>query len=157
LAEEKESLSRQLAARGDATRDLASLRTQVERDEADLKTLRASNAELLSANQRLERQDRSSVDAARQLEQAQGTITRLQAENADLKTKVAALPATPTPAPAVAAEGSADELTRLKQELARARETVEMTVRSYALIRQENERLKAQLAKLQPAPAVASP
>jgi regulator of replication initiation timing len=34
---------------------------------------------------------------------------------------------------------------RLKSDLARAEQTVEMTVRSFALMRQENERLKAQL------------
>jgi hypothetical protein len=102
-------------------------------------------------------QAKAAALAAQQLEQAQATIARLQAENADLKAKPTLPAATPTPAPAVAAEGSADELTRLKQELARARETVEMTVRSYALIRQENERLKAQVAKIQPVPAVASP
>jgi hypothetical protein len=45
---------------------------------------------------------------------------------------------------------------RLKSDLARAEQKVEMTVRSFALMREENERLKAQLGTAGAEPPAAS-
>jgi regulator of replication initiation timing len=87
----------------------------------------------------------------RQLAEAQAVIERLKRENTDLQAERTALTARLTqPAPAVvatAAAGSGEEVARLKEQLAREQSKVEMTVRSFALAQQENERLKAQLEK----------
>jgi myosin heavy subunit len=96
--------------------------------------------------------------AESQLAEAQSTIEQLKKDNAALQTHgtelterstQAAPVASPSPAPAAtpADAGGADELARLKDELNRANSKVEMTVRSFALLREENERLKAQVAQ----------
>jgi chromosome segregation ATPase len=90
----------------------------------------------------------------RQLAEAQTAIERLKRENADLqadRTSLTSRLAQPAPAAANPTAPvapvftiSAEDVARLKSDLARAEQTVEMTVRSFALMRQENERLKAQ-------------
>jgi hypothetical protein len=50
----------------------------------------------------------------------------------------------------------AEDVARLKSDLARAEQKVEMTVRSFALMREENERLKAQLGTAGVEPPAAS-
>ncbi len=98
------------------------------------------------------------VAAESQLAEAQSTIEQLKKDAAALQTHGAELTgrltqaapvASPSPAPAAtpADAGGADELARLKDELNRANSKVEMTVRSFALLREENERLKAQVAQ----------
>jgi chromosome segregation ATPase len=161
LSDENASLKSKGSAGRDAVRDVSAARAQVERDAAELKTLRTRITELSAENQRLELEAGKLADTGRRLEQAQSSVARLQGEIAELQSKIAAL----------APEGSAEELARLKQELARAKQAVDMTVRSYALVRQENDQLKARLDKIQqavgavqdaaskpaPAPAAARP
>jgi chromosome segregation ATPase len=64
LTEDRESFSRQLAANGDATRELAVVRAKVESGGSDLDKLRSRNAELAAANQKLEEQARSAAQQA---------------------------------------------------------------------------------------------
>ena len=61
----------------------------------------------------------------------------------------------PTVAPVAAVP--AEDVARLKSDLARAEQTVEMTVRSFTLLREENEKLKAQLEQAGAEHAVANP
>ena len=103
----------------------------------------------------------------RQLAEAQSTIERLKHENADLQAERSTLtarlntpaPATASPVPTVApvAAVPAEDVARLKSDLARAEQTVEMTVRSFTLLREENEKLKAQLEQAGAEHAVANP
>ena len=135
--------------------------TDIQRSKQELEVLRARNEALPEANQRLERQTQTDADAARQRADAQATVEELKRANADLQAQVVALtgrlaqgapaaPAAPATAAALAAPISGiseADLTRLKEELGRANSKVEMTVRSYGLLREENERLKAKLAQ----------
>ena len=170
LSEENTALTAKLKQGRDSDRDAATVRAQAARDAAEVKTLRARIGELSAANQRLETQAGSLADAGRRLNESQASVARLQKELADLKAKpapavdasalqlaqaniarlekeVADLKAVkPAPAPV---DTSALELAQAKQELARAKQTVDMTVRSYTLAKQENERLKAQVEKVQ--------
>ncbi len=148
----------QASALGAARAELKKITAQLDSVRQELTAARATNADLAAQIKKLAGEDETRKgqlaagrDAVRRAEEAQATIARLQGEIADLKAKAAV----PAPAPA-AAEAPVEELTRLKQELARAKGTVDMTVRSYALTRAENERLKAQLEKIQQALAPAA-
>jgi regulator of replication initiation timing len=116
---------------------------------------------LIDENEALKLQAAGRGDDARRLAEAQGEIEQLKKDNAGLKTQCDELSArqakaevaAPSPvasaAPAVAAApAGADELRRLKEDLGRANSKVEMTVRTCVLLREENERLKAQLAQV---------
>jgi myosin heavy subunit len=120
LSDEGEALKRQIADRGDTAQ-----------------RLRVAESEL--------------AEAQSAIEQLKKDNAALQAHGAELTGRLtqAAPVASPSPAPAAtpADAGGADELARLKDELNRANSKVEMTVRSFALLREENERLKTQLAQ----------
>jgi hypothetical protein len=173
LLEEQEGLKRQLADRGDAAKqgaaarsELGEARRELEAGKtrlAELEHLRQEKAQLqaekevlTAANQRLEQQGRAAAGLPRELAEARSAIEQLKKEKAELQAQRAgpaggpapaasAAPAAPASTPA--ATGGADELARLKDELNRANSKVDMTVRSYALLREENERLKARLAQ----------
>jgi nucleoid-associated protein YgaU len=123
--------------------------------------LRTQNQSLQETGRRLERQGKESTEAAHQLAEAQTSIEQLKHENAGLQAERTALdarlaravPLAAATAPlteAPTAVGPGDEVARLKEELGRAEAKVEMTVRSFALAQQENERLKAQLEQAGP-------
>jgi DNA repair exonuclease SbcCD ATPase subunit len=172
LLDEQDALKRQLAEDIAAAKRLTEVEGQLEearkgllaakdsqaemeRSKKDLALARAHIDELTGTNQRLERQVRSDADDLRQRADAQAMIEDLKRANADLQTQIASLtghPAQAAPAVPVAVAasvgGAADgELVRLKDELNRANAKVEMTVRSFALLREENERLKTKLAQ----------
>ncbi len=132
-------------ARTKAVAALESARRELVASQAASKDLVAKVDRLAAEGASLRNQLAASGDVSRKLEEAQAALVRLQAENVELKAR-----------PAPAAEVSPEEFARLKQELARAKQTVEMTVRSYALSRQENEQLKARLEKIQQAAGGAS-
>jgi chromosome segregation ATPase len=144
---------------GENTRQLAELNDQLQQAKQELAELRTQNQSLQEASQRLERQGKGNTDIARQLANAQTAIDQLKHENAGLQAErtvltarlaqTASAAATTTVA-TVASPDSADEVARLKEELGRAEARVEMTVRSFALAQQENERLKAQLEQAGP-------
>ncbi len=131
----------------------------------ELLQMQTEKDSLAAAKQHLEEQARAGADLPRQLAEAQAANEQLKKENAALEAQraepapgpapaaapapAAEIPAAAAPAPAAAAAapGAADELARLKDDLARANAKVEMTLRSYTLLREENERLKAQVAR----------
>ena len=127
-------------ARAKAAADLEAARRDLAAIQKLNKELSAQADRLAGENATLKVQMASDREVSRKLAEAQAALTRLQAENAELKAR---------PAPAL--EISADDLARLKQDLARAKETVQMTVRSYTLARQEVEQFKARLATIQQA------
>jgi chromosome segregation ATPase len=132
---------------------MKSRQDEVERDLRDqLAKAQAENQSLAAAMQRLKGQERTGTELSGQLAEAQSTIEQLKKENAGLQAQRAALADQPAAAPSVpaaapAGTSDADELARLKDDLKRANSKVEMTVRSFTLLQQENERLKAQLAQ----------
>jgi chromosome segregation ATPase len=141
---------------GENTSQLAGLRLELQQAKKDLAESRTQNQSLQEASQRLEHQGKATTDAAVRLAEAQSDIEQLKRENASLQAERNALTARlAQSAPAVAAtaaatvasadSGSGEEVARLKEELAREQSKVEMTVRSFALAQQENERLKAQI------------
>jgi hypothetical protein len=166
LVDEQDALKRQLAGDAATAKRLAEVEGQleearkgllaakdggaeIERLKQDLALFRARNAALAEANQNLERDSRRDADAQHQGADAQAMLEELRRTNAGLQTQVTALTARlAQPAPATQGGGTSNEdLARLKDELKRANATVEMTVRSFALLREENERLKAKLAQ----------
>jgi chromosome segregation ATPase len=161
-AARKDLTSAQTAAAsraGESTRQLAELNVQLQQAKQELAELRTRHQSLQEASQRLERQGTGNADIARQLANAQTAIEQLKHENAgfqaertvlDARLAQATSAAAATTVATVAAPGSADEVARLKDELARSEAKVEMTVRSFALAQQENERLKAQLEQAGP-------
>ncbi len=174
LLDEQEALKRQIADHSDGAQRLAAAESQLEEARKELEAgkslqaeleplrqklarLRTENESLAGTNQRLEEQDRATAELPRRLTEAQSTVEQLKKDNAGLQAHCTELAgrlaqvvqvASPPPAPAAtpADAGGADELARLKDELNRANSKVEMTVRSFALLQGENERLKAQLA-----------
>jgi regulator of replication initiation timing len=164
LQEQVTKLTQQLAAaqaeQGQGSKQAAELDTA----RRDLVSAQKANAESIARLQKLE-DGQNGIN--RQLVEAQATIERMKRENADLQAERTSLtarlaqppPAAASPAATVtsASAVSADDVARLKSDLARAEQTVEMTVRSFALMREENERLKAQLepAKAEPPAAAA--
>ena len=158
LTDENAALNRQLADRGDAAKRLAAVTSRFEDARKELLVLKNNNAELndnlrttIKERDRLSRAARRE-QSTRQLEEAQGTIARLQRENADLQSEHATLATRPSQAAAAtaastasAAAGSADEVARLKDELGKANFKVDVTVRAFALAQQENEQLKKQI------------
>lgn len=177
LLDEQDALKRQLAEETTAAKRLTEVEGQLEearkgllaakdsqaemeRSKQDLALSRAHNDELTETNQRLERQIKSDADTLRERADAQAMIDELKRANAGLQAQITSLTGHPAPAAAAApvvtapaaasapASGAADgDLARLKDELNRANAKVEMTVRSFALLREENERLKAKLAQ----------
>jgi hypothetical protein len=85
----------------------------------------------------------------RQLAEAQSSIEELKKENASLQLRHGEAPAAAASAEELseAPVAGPDEVATLKAELGRAKSEVQMTVRSYALLKQENEQLKAQIAQ----------
>ena len=160
LTDENEALKRQLANRDKAARRLAAVTSRFEDARKELLVLKNDNAELndnlrttIKERDRLSRAARKE-QSTRDLEEAEDTIARLQRENADLQsehasltTRLAQAAAATTASTVSAAAGSAEEVARLKDELSKANLKVDMTVRSFALIQQENEKLKAQIAQ----------
>lgn len=152
LQEQVAKLTQQLAAaqaaEGQGSKLAAELATAREELAAARKAIANSDAQLQKLTD-------GQNAVSRQLTEAQTATERLKRENADLQAERTALaarlaqspPAAAAPVAAVAPEAavSADDVARLKSDLARAQATVEMTVRSFALMREENERLKAQL------------
>ena len=158
-AARKDLASAQTAAAsraGENTRQLAELNVQLQQAKQELAELRTQNQSLQEAGRRSERQGKESTETAHQLAEAQTAIEQLKHENAGLQAERTALTArlgqaaSASAATTLASPGSADEVARLKDELARTEAKVEMTVRSYALAQQENERLKAQLEQAGP-------
>jgi chromosome segregation ATPase len=144
---------------GENARQLAELNVQLQQAKQELAELRTQNQSLQEAGRRSERQGKESTETAHQLAKAQTAIEQLKHENADLQAERTALTArlaqaasaaAATTVATVASPGSADEVARLKNELARTEAKVEMTVRGFALAQQENERLKAQLEQAGP-------
>jgi chromosome segregation ATPase len=146
LTDERDQAHTQAAAAESAKAESATLQDRVAALTSQLET---SRRDLGSAQ---------NTRVALRLEEAQATIASLQRENADLQSERSSLAsrlaqaaaATTTAAvstAATAATGSTDDAVRLKAELARAEEKVEMTVRSFALVQQENEKLKTQIAQ----------
>jgi chromosome segregation ATPase/phage tail protein X len=158
LAGEKEAFNRQLAERGEGAQRLAGVTSRLEDARQELLLLKNDNAELsdklrdaTKERDRLSKAVRSE-QSTHQLEEAQAAIARLQREKADLQTEQASLTtrlaqtaAAATTSLTAATAGSADEIVRLKQELAKSGDKVDMTVRSFALAQQENEQLKKQI------------
>jgi predicted ribosome quality control (RQC) complex YloA/Tae2 family protein len=163
LQEQVTKLTQQLAAaQADQGRG-NKLSAELDAARKDLASTEKANADSTVRLQKLA-EEQNGIN--RQLGEAQATIERLKRENAELQAERTSLtarlaqppPAAASPAPTVApaSAGSADDVARLRNDLARAEQTVEMTVRSFALMRQENERLKAQLEQAgaeHPAPA----
>jgi predicted nucleic acid-binding Zn-ribbon protein len=175
LSDEGEALKRQIADHDDTAQRLAAAESQLAEARKELEAgknrqaeseplrqelarLHTENESLAGTNQHLEEQGRAAAELPRQLAEAQSTIEQLRKDNAVLQAHgteltgrltQAAPVASPSPAPAATPTdaGGADELARLKDELSRANSKVEMTVRSFALLRVENERLKTQLAQ----------
>ena len=165
LLDEQEALKRQLTDGVASAKRLAAVEGQleetrkellavkdsqaeIERSKQDLALLHAQNAALAEANQRLERQNKSDADAPRQRADAQAANEELKRANADLQAQILSLTARLAQAAAApAASPSSEDLTRLRDELNRANSKVEMTVRSFALLREENERLKSKVAQ----------
>ena len=128
----------------------------------ELAQIHAEKDSLAAANQSLEQKARVAADLPRKLVEAQSAIEQLKKENAGLQAQhneladrlaqaAAAPPLAAAPAPAAtpaAPPAPSDELARLKDELGRANSKVEMTVRSFTLLQEENARLKAQLAQI---------
>jgi chromosome segregation ATPase len=152
----KDLAAAQTAAARENIRQLADLNLQLQQARQELGELHTQNQSLNEASQRLERQGKGTADAARQLAEAQTALEHLKLENAGLQSERTSLTARLAQAATVAAAstavnvasngaGSGEEVARLKEELARAESKVEMTVRSFALTQQENERLKAQI------------
>jgi hypothetical protein len=111
----------------------------------DLAKAQAENQSLAAANQRLEEQSHAAAELPKQLADAQSAIEQLKKENAGLQARNTGLTSQPASVPAPAAAGEADEHARLKDELSRAKSEVQMTLRSFTLLQEENARLKAQL------------
>jgi len=162
LRQQLEAADRNLAAAqtaaasraGENTRQLAELQLQLQQAKEELAELHSQNQSLHETSQRLEHEKKETADAVRQLAEAQTALEQMKHENSSLQAQRAALAArlaqeaSAATAPATLASagaGSVDEVARLKEELRRAEGKVEMTVRSFALARQENERLKAQI------------
>ena len=156
LRQQLEAANRNLAAAqtaaagrvGENARQLAELQLQLQQAKKEMAELDSQNQLLHEASQRLESQHKETADAVRQLAEAQNAIEQLKHENASLEAQHAALTARLAEgAPAAASTGvdSADEVAHLKEKLRRAESEVEMTVRSFTLARQENERLKVQI------------
>ena len=163
LQEQVTKLTQQLAAAQADQGQGSKLAAELDAARRDLVSAQKANADSIASMQKLT-DEQNGIN--RQLVEAQATIERLKRENADLqaeRTSLTARLAQPPPAAAspaaTIAPGSAipaDDVARLKSDLARAEQTVEMTVRSFALMREENERLKAQLEQAgteHPAPA----
>jgi len=160
LAGEKDALNRQLAERGEGAQRLAGVTSRLEDARQELLLLKNDNAELsdklrdaTKERDRLSKAVRSE-QSTHQLEEAQAAIARLQREKADLQTEQASLTtrlaqtaAAATTSLTAATAGSADEIVRLKQELAKSGDKVDMTVRSFALTQQENDQLKARIGQ----------
>ena len=175
LQDGQEALKRQLAERDGGPLGLAAVESQ--RDEArkelemtknhqanlehdlrqELTQVHGEKDSLAAANQGLEQRARAAADLPRQLAEARSAIEQLKKENAGIQAQrneladrlAQAATVSPHAASSVpsATPAASDELARLKEDLGRANSKVEMTVRSYALLREENERLKAQLAQ----------
>ena len=143
---------------GETTRQFAELQRQLQQAREESADLHKQNQSLRETSQSLERHSAETADAVRQLAEAKTTIEQLKHDNADLEARRAALAVriaqiaptavAVTPA-AVASTGAStvDEVARLKEDLRRAESKVEMTVRSFELAQQENERLKTQIAQ----------
>jgi chromosome segregation ATPase len=179
LVGEQDALKHQIAESAGAAKRLADVEAQLEEArkgavaakdvdadrehlKQDLALLRARNDALAEANQRLEHESRGDADAQRQRADAQAAIEELKRTNAALQAQVTALTGRlAQAAPAAPGSGSPDEdLAKLKDDLGRANAKIEMTVRSFTLLREENERLKAKLAQAADAgaaPAAAQP
>jgi TPR repeat protein len=148
---------------------IADLGAQLEAVRAELAAARKANEDLsargkalLDGQEALKRQLADRGDTAQRLAEAQSAIEQLKKENAGLQAQhneladrlaqaAAAPPLAAAPAPAAtpaATPAPSDELARLKDELGRANSKVEMTVRSFTLLQEENARLKAQLAQI---------
>ena len=104
----------------------------------ELVKLRSDNEVLAAANRRLEEQGRAAADLPRKLAEAQSALEQLKAQNGSLQAQGAE---------GAAPSGGAEELVKLKEQLGRANSEVQMTLRSYELLRQENERLIAQITQ----------
>ena len=152
LQEQVTKLTQQLAAAQADQGQGNKLAAELDAARRDLVSAQKANADSIARLQKLA-DEQNGIN--RQLGEAQATIEQLKRENADLQAERISLTARPAQSPpaaaipaATVAPGSAiptDDVARLKSDLARAEQTVEMTVRSFALMRQENERLKAQL------------
>jgi predicted nucleic acid-binding Zn-ribbon protein len=132
------------AAMSGQTQKLAALSAELDAARKELASAQKASADATASLQKLI-DEQNGIN--RQLAEAQTSIEGLKRENADLqaeRTSFTARLAQPAPA-ASAAAGAVDDVARLKSDLARAEQTLEMTVRSFARMRQENERLKAQL------------
>lgn len=122
------------------------LEAQLEAERKELSETRKANEDFAVREKELKAGQEA---LKRQMAEAQLSIEELKKENAALKVRhgepsVAAAPAVESSAAAV---GGPDEVAALKAELGRAESEVQMTVRSYALLKQENEQLKAQIAQ----------
>jgi DNA repair exonuclease SbcCD ATPase subunit len=154
LADQKKlaDLGAQLeAARKELEKEKAR-KTELEPQRQDLAKLRTENETLTAANHRLEDQERAAADLTRKLTEEQSTIEQLKKENARLQVQHAEVAVrSDAPAPAAtsvqAPVGDVDELAKLKEQLGRANSEVQMTLRSYALLREENARLITQLTQ----------
>jgi regulator of replication initiation timing len=144
---------------------IADLGAQLEAVRAELAAARKANEDLsgrgkalLDGQEALKRQLADRGDTAQRLAEAQSAIEQLKKENAGLQAqrneladRLAQAAAAPPPAASqapAATPAPSDELARLKDELSRANSKVEMTVRSFTLLQEENARLKAQLAQI---------
>jgi len=128
-----------------ASGDVSRLQSQVAAlvQERDAARQEATQARLAAG-----RADKAAADlahASARAEQATREAADLRAQNETLTAKLAAAPATPAPTEPPAAGPSAEEFARLKQQLAETQAKVDMTVRSFTLAQQENEKLKTQI------------
>jgi DNA repair exonuclease SbcCD ATPase subunit len=156
-------LTEQLAAAQNGQNQGGKLAAKLDTARKELASAQKAGAEAMASLQKLT-DERKGIN--RQLAEAQTAIERLKRENAGLGAERTALqsrlaqpaPAAPSPEATVAPAPAipAEDVARLKSDLARAEQKVEMTVRSFALMREENERLKAQLGKAGAEPPVAS-
>jgi regulator of replication initiation timing len=152
LQEQVTKLTQQLAAAQADQGQGNKLSAELDAVRKDLASTQKANADSIARLQKLA-DEQNGIN--RQLGEAQATIERLKRENGELQAERTALtarlaqppPAAASPAATVAPASatSTDDMARLKNDLARAEQKVEMTVRSFALMQQENERLKAQL------------
>jgi chromosome segregation ATPase len=152
LQEKVTKLTQQLAAAQTGQTQGSKLAAELDTARKDLTSAQKTMADSAA---RLQKLTDGQKEINRQLAETQAVVEHLKRDNADLqaeRTSLTARLAQPLPAAASTAATvtpasaiSTDDVARLKSDLARAEQTVEMTVRSFALMRQENERLKAQL------------
>jgi len=169
-------LTQQLASRPAPPADLKKVADLGPQLEAARKELVQAHADRETLAGRLAEQERTAAGFPKQLAEAQAAVDQLKKTNAELEARCTELagrlaaapppvtaptvtapavsppPVIPPTAPAPTAtaapadSGGVDEMARLKEELNREKAKVEMTVRSFTLLREENERLKAQVA-----------